>query len=190
MNHLLTLPLTILCCNIPEMSFWITFLTALASWAIVFVTGYWIREQVRLGRKDLKVRLQTNYEEKFEGQTLISERKKLAEQLLEQAQHEEIQESVMNFFESVGLLLRKGYLDKEMVWSGFAFYVIRWWSASKDYIFEERRIQNNDTTIFEDFQYLVDEIYKIEIKKRGLSRAELEPSQNDITRFLNAEKKL
>jgi hypothetical protein len=126
-------------------TWWIA-LTAIASWALVAVTYILVRAQIKLSREDLKVRLQTNYEEKFEGPALISERKKLAEQLIANASHDEIQESVLNFFESVGMLLRRQYLNTDMVWCGFAFHGIRWWSACKDYILQERRIQNNDNT--------------------------------------------
>lgn len=169
--------------------FWVM-LTAIASWFLVGVTWLMIKKQVMLGQTDLKVRLQMSFEEKFGGSNMIEERKKLAGQIIGQTKHEDIQEPILNFFESIGILLRRKYLDREMVWAGFAFYAIRWWSASKDYIFEERRRKNNDNTIFEDFNYLIDELYKIEMQKRSLTRAELEPSQDDIKRFLDEEKNL
>jgi hypothetical protein len=168
---------------------WIS-LTAIASWALVFVTWFLVWRQLRLAREDLKVRLQTSYEEKFDGPALIAERKKLAGQLLTNAAHKDIQEPVMNFFESVGMLLRRRYIDLDMVWSDFSFYAIRWWSASKDYISEERRLQNNDETIFEEFKHLVDALYNFETKKRHLSRAQLEPSKQDLQRFLETERDL
>ena len=121
---------------------------------------------------------------------MIAERKKLADQLLSNASHKDIQEPVINFFESIGIMLRKKYLDKELVWAGFSFYAIRWWSACKDYIDEERRLKKNDITIFEDFQFLVNEMYEFEIKRRSLARTELEPSVNEIKDFLNEEKSL
>ncbi len=188
-------------------TFWVM-LTAIASWALVIVTWRLIKSQIKLGklqldeqrrfaneqldlsRSDLKVRLQVNYEEKFDSETFINERKKLATQLLAKTHHNEIQEPIMNFFESVGLLLRKKYLDPEMVWSGFSFYAIRWWCACKDYISEERQLQHNDGTIFNDFENLVDELYKIEIAQRNLTRAKIEPSRDDIASFLEAEKNL
>jgi hypothetical protein len=169
--------------------FWIS-VTAIASWALVAITWVLVRSQIKLSKEDLRVRLQTNYEEKFDSATLIAERKKLAEQLLTTTPHEDIQEPVINFFESVGMLVRRGYLDPDMVWSGFSFFALRWWSACKDYILEERRIENNDKTIFEEFEKLIDELYKIEIEKRHLSRAELEPSKQDMLRFLKAESNL
>ena len=150
--------------------FWMS-ITAIASLALVAVTWFLVRSQIRLSKEDLRVRLHTNYEEKFDSPALIVERKKLAEQLLTKTPHKEIQESVMNFFESIGMLIRRGYLDTDMVWSGFSFHAIRWWIACKDYILEERRIENNDKTIFDEFEKLVDELYKIEMKERHLSRA-------------------
>lgn len=172
----------------PEI-FWIA-LTAIASWALVLVTWVFLRRQIGISREDLKVRLQTTYEEKFDSPAIIAERKKLAEQLLNKEPHDNIQETVMNFYETIGIFFRRGYLDKEMAWSGFSFYAIRWWSATKDYIFEERKIQNNDSTLFEEFETLVDEFYTLEMNERHLSRAQLEPSPDDLNRFLEAEKKL
>jgi hypothetical protein len=96
----------------------------------------------------------------------------------------------MIFFESIGMLLRKNYLDIDMVLNGFCFYAIRWWSLCKDYILEERRIQNNYKTIFEEFERLVDELYKQEMEERKLTRAELEPTQQDLKRLLEAERNL
>jgi hypothetical protein len=190
---------------------WIS-LTAIASWALVFVTWFVVtkqikkakedmqeqinvsreglREQLQMGRNDLKVRLQISYEDKFDSQSLISERKKLAEQLFTNTPHSDIQETVMNFFESVGMLLRKEYFDLDMAWSAFSFYAIRWWSATKDYIFEERRLEHDDDTIFKDFEEFVDAMYKYETEKRHLSRASLEPSKQDVERFLESEKNL
>ena len=43
----------------------------------------------------------------------------------------------MNFFETVGMYLKRGYFDKEMAWVGFGYYAIRWWAVCKDYVFEE-----------------------------------------------------
>ncbi|MGA2624464.1 MAG: DUF4760 domain-containing protein [Bacteroidota bacterium] len=170
-------------------SIWIS-LTALASWTLVFVTWYLVRRQLQMARDDMKVRLQTTYEEKFDSPALIAERKRLAEQLLSNAPHADMQEVVMNFFESVGMLLRRGYFDLDMAWSAFSFYAVRWWSATKDYIAEERRVENNDTTIFEEFENLVDAMYRFEIEKRHLTRAQLEPSKQDLERFLETEKNL
>jgi len=169
--------------------FWVA-ATAIASWALVASTIVMINKQLSRGRLDLQMRQQSDFEDKFDGTALIAERKKLATQLLSGTTHADIQEAVINFFESVGIMLRKGYLEKEMVWAGFSYFAIRWWSACKDYITEERRLRKNDNTIFEDFQYLVDELYAFEVKRRSMKRIDLEPSVGDIKVFLEEEKNL
>jgi hypothetical protein len=166
---------------------WIS-LTAISSWALVALTFYLVREQIKVARNDLEVHLQTNFEEKFQSQLMIMERKKLATQILSQASHEEIQEPIMNFFETIGMYLKRGYFDKEMAWVGFGYYAIRWWAVCKDYVFEERKRNNNDNTIFEGFESLVDQVFQVEIKDRKLSRAELEPNKDDLNSFLTAER--
>jgi hypothetical protein len=129
-------------------------------------------------------------EEKFDNPVMLAERSKLAKQLLSDAPHDEIQEGVMNFFETVGTMLRKEYLDPDMTWSAFSFFAIRWWSACKHYITTERARQGNDETVFEEFQTLVDRMYEFETKKRKIPRAQLEPCAKDVTQFLNDERKL
>jgi hypothetical protein len=120
---------------------------------------------------------------------MTHERRSLAKNLLNNTPHAQIQEDVMNFFESAGILLRRGYLDKEMAWVGFGYCVFRWWSACKDYILEERR-QNNDETMFEEFEYLVTELYQVESAHRRQPQSQLEPSRNEVTTFLEAERDL
>ena len=149
-----------------------------------------VSQQLKMSRDDLKARLQITYEEKFDSPALVSERKKLAHQLLTNSPHAEIQEAVLNFFESLGMLLRREYIDLDMTWSAFSFHIVRWWSATKDCISEERRRENNDNTIFEEFENLVDAMYKFETEKRHLTRAQLEPSKKDLLRFLKTEKNL
>ena len=102
---------------------------------------------------------------------------------IEQRKHE----SVLDFFETIGLLVRKNCLDAEMVWGNFGYYAIRWGFVCQTYISKERQIKNNDETIFEDFQFLVEEMYKIEQVKRKKSRSDVTPTEQDIEEFLNDE---
>ena len=129
-------------------------------------------------------------EDSFDSPQKVVARKKLAEQLLSGASHDEIQEEIMNFFETIGSLLCRGYLDEELAYGSFSYYGTKWWSACKDYIIEERHRKGDDQTIFEEFQDLVDTFYKIEMKERGKTRAELEASRVDIEIFLKEEKNL
>ncbi len=71
---------------------WIA-LTAISSWALVGVTWIFLNRQINVSRKDSKVRLQIIYEVKFDSSAMIAERKKLAEQLLNNETHESIRGS-------------------------------------------------------------------------------------------------
>jgi hypothetical protein len=96
---------------------------------------------------------------------------------------------VMNFFEDLGMLLRRNYLDREMIWDTFSYYARMWWSACREYIAAERTALNDDT-LFTDFDYLAERISEDEVKKRHKTRAQLEPSPSDLKAFLDAEAKL
>jgi hypothetical protein len=117
---------------------------------------------------------------------LISERKLLARQLLDGATHETINEPVMNFFEDMGMLLRRGFLDRDMLWDTFSYYARMWWTACRDYIATERS-NLHDATLFADFDWLAEQIAEDDVRKRGRTRAEIEPSALDLRAFLEGE---
>jgi hypothetical protein len=64
------------------------------------------------------------------------------------------------------------------------------WAACKDYIAIERANKGGDTTLFSDFGNLVERIYVDEMKKRGKTQAELEPSTVEVQQFLDDETRL
>ncbi len=167
-----------------------TAILAVVTWWLVNVTKTHLSKQNEITKNNLAASLQLKFEDKFDAPFMLSERSKLAEQIISDAQHGDIQEPVIEFFESVGVMVRRGYLDKELAHCSFGHYCIYWWCATKNYIFNERKRQNDDSTIFEEFQNLVDIFYEIEIIKRKLSRAQLEPSTKLIEQFLKDESRI
>jgi hypothetical protein len=163
-------------------------ITAAASWVIIGVTYWAARNQSKDSKNIASVQIIIIYIQQFEGKDMLLERSKLAEQILNKAEHKDIQEPVMDFFETVGLLLRRKILDTEMVWANFAYYAILWEHVCRDYIKEERKLKNNDPTIFADFQYLADEMIKEDMRKRNKKREEIIPTNKDVQEFLNEEK--
>jgi len=162
-------------------------LTAWATVALVFITWLMLRKQLLIAREQMKVELQLKREEEFDSHRLISARATLARQLLASTRHEDINEDLLNFFETVGMLLSRKYLDAEMAGVAFSYYGIRWWIACKDYIVEERKRKDNDDSLFSEFQSLVEVFYKYEMKIRGKSRVEIEPTASAIQTFLREE---
>ncbi len=112
---------------------------------------------------------------------MLAQRKALAHGFLSAVPHDQIQEPVMNFFEDLGLFFRRGYLDKDLVWSTFGFYAVRWWAASYGYIAEERR-RTNDPTVCSEFEALKRRFRELDIEA-GLA----EPTPSELQAFLNDE---
>jgi hypothetical protein len=173
---------------------------AVGTWALVGVTLVLVVVTWRLGRRQiegqlsvareqLRVQFYLELRKQFDS-PLLRERKLLAQQLKAGAAHDEINERVLDFFEDLGMLVRRNYIDREMVWDTFSYYAKGWWSACKDYITVERADKGGDPTLFSDFGDLVEMIYVDEMKKRGKMRAELEPSPLALQRFLDDEGRL
>jgi hypothetical protein len=123
----------------------------------------------------------------FDGAPLILHREQFAAQLLDGKPHEELDQGVFNFFEDVGMLLRRNYLDREMVWETFGHFAKMWWSAGREYLLKEKANMGGDQVLFSGFKYLVEQIYEIDKKKNMKTRVELEPSQSEIRYFLRTE---
>jgi len=156
----------------------------LGTWALVIVTLWVAWQQSRSLRTDLKVRLQLQFSERFDSRAMASDRKRLAEQLLRNAAHDEVAESVMNCFEDLGLFLRLKHLDEELLWNTFGFYVVRWWEACRPYVLEERE-RHRDATLFSDFETLRDRM-----NKRDVEASLHQPTPTEIIAFLEDESRL
>jgi hypothetical protein len=140
-------------------------------------------------RTDLSVRLHMMIEERWDSDSMAVKRSRLAHQLLAKASHDEIQESVMDFFESLAILERLGLVRKELTWNTFRFYATRWWTACRDYIFDERSKQreDNEAMSFTEFEAFAERLKDQEAKERKKARAAIETSADEVRLFLSEE---
>jgi hypothetical protein len=168
---------------------WVGISVAVGTWAVAGFTWWLVKGQLSIAKEQRKIQLFLELRKDFDG-SLLRERQLLARQLLNSTPHDEINETVLNFFEDMGMLLRRDFLDREMIWDTFSYYARMWWSACRDYIAKEREDVGGDETLFTDFDYLVNCIAEDDAKKRGKSRTELEPSTSAIKRFLETEARL
>lgn len=165
--------------------FWVA-LTAFASCASVFVAIYLVKKQLEFSKRDLYIRMQLILEDKFNSKKMREARKGLAQQILDKEDNSELWETTIEFFELQGLLLRKKSLDPEMIWGTFSFYSLRWWEHTKTLI-EYLRTEKDDITLYEDFENLVKEMYKWDVKRRGKNIKDVIPSKSDLEQFLHDE---
>jgi len=100
------------------------------------------------------VKTWVDLEQRFDSQEMKQARKKFAQLLKCYAvtKHDKISETILNFFESVGIAYKEGYLNKKLADSSFSFYAVRYWEAAKAYIDQEQKRQGEDATLFENFK--------------------------------------
>src|SRR5262249_3611704 len=110
---------------------------AVGTWVVAGATLWLVKGQLFTAKEQQKIQLYLELRREFDGH-LLPAREILAGQLLDEKPHEEINETVLNFFEDMGMLLRRGYLNGEMIWDTFGYYARVWWSACGDYIRQER----------------------------------------------------
>jgi len=164
---------------------WIA-LTALGSLIAAIATIYGICKTTKTQKEVASVDILLRYENKFESKKMRKHRKGLASTILNDSKDFVTQgehESVLDFFESIGMLMRKKYLDPESIWVSFGYYIIRWRKVCQNYINHIRTV-HHDNTLYEEFEYLADKICKIEEKKRnGMNSI----SKEELDNFLREE---
>jgi hypothetical protein len=121
-------------------------------------------------------------EEQFRrNQILLGKRRKAAQALQRREFVPELKE-VLDFFEKIGVLMRKGALDQ--VWMCYYNWAIRYWILARKYVSEVRA---KDRTIWMDYEYLYDKLIAIETRKSKRSPNEILPTEASLKRFLSEE---
>jgi hypothetical protein len=96
---------------------------------------------------------------------------------------------IANFFEYIGLLTKRGYLDKDDVWDNFSYYLFDFYADARPMIEAE---QKKDADTFSDLTWLMDQMRTIEDQKHGGRQSHVD--QDDIKDFysgyLNTEETL
>ncbi len=102
----------------------------------------------------------------FQAPDLLNARRLSATALQNHESTEEIDE-VLDFFETLGILVRRNAVDDELAWNYFSHWVFRYAALTKDHI-EDRRKAESDGTYWQEFDFLIKRFTKIEKKKRKL----------------------
>jgi len=103
---------------------------------------------------------------------------------------------VFDFFEDLGILLRKKAIPKDLIWSDYCYWIQRYWTAFKDYVDWVRKPENDDDdTLYCEFQYLFNEIHAYDERRRNPSvltvflrkRKHIGIKQKDVDEFVDEE---
>jgi len=131
---------------------------------------------------DFLIRLEAN----FNAQNMLIQRKQIL-QILKQSPNDfrrmDMCRDVFDFFEEVGLLLRKKVLPIDLVWSDYCAWTLYYWTAFNSYI-KWARDSDDDPTLYCEFEYLYEKMKKYE--KRRVKRA-VTITPEKLAGFINEE---
>jgi hypothetical protein len=164
-------------------------ITAWAGLAAALVAIYGLWAESRRHRFSMGVELILRLEEQFSTRRMYANRRKVACAFQNEKYAEAVNEidEIIDFFEGVGFLVKRGALERKVVWTFFFSYLFRFWHFSKEYIEDER---GHDPTLWTEFVDLYNNLLKIEWADRRKRNAPLQLSQDDLEQFLREETSL
>ncbi len=153
----------------------------------VLVAAIALYYQILRSRFSMNLDLVLKLDDRFNSIEFKKLRAKIAQSILEHGkeQIDDDIEDVFDLFESVGYFVKHRALNKKIVWHTFYVWLHGYWSIGKDYIYL-LRLNKNDNTLYEDFQWLHNKLLMIERVKTKKQEPEL-LSQKEMTEFFEEE---
>lgn len=161
-------------------------LSAVAATVAVLVAIATLTIQGRRARTLLRIDVLFRFDNQFNSEQFRKIRSSAAFAVSKKAEDFRDVDEVLDFFDTMGLMARKGALDLEMVWSTFYLLVDGWWNATAGYV---RESQADDELTWEYFVELWQSLTKIEKKKTGSNESSLTWSREEVTWFIDNEQK-
>ena len=161
-------------------------LTALGSWALVLCALYAVWRQTKVTRDTTSVQLFLNVSNQYQLPEMRRLRGKFAKSLLSSKNKEDMDESVLEFFETLAHLTRRGMLERQMVWNTFSIESRIYWFAAEPYV-RTLRGKYNDPTLYEELEWLNRTMVKMETARRHKTEAEVQVTPDQRDDFLRSE---
>jgi hypothetical protein len=115
---------------------------------------------------------------------MVTYRRLVAEKRLKGTEYPDEVQHILDFFETIGLLVRRGYLDLDDVWNALSYWMLYAYADFRDDIEQEQR---DDRTYYTDFCSLIQNLQEIEKREGG---TEGHPSKDEIADFWHDETKV
>src|SRR5260370_11659281 len=143
--------------RIPGPDFWTAVFTGiLAATAVVaLIVGY---RQLKEFQAEGQVQHLLALDQKFDQEPMLTYRRGLAEKRLKNEEDPDELYPLLDFFELVGLLVNRGYLDESDVWNTFSYSVFVLNADARQII---KHNQRDDHTAYEEFSLLVERLQRI-----------------------------
>ena len=115
---------------------------------------------------------------------MLKARRLAAKALKSKALKSEDADDVLDYFEMIGLLVRRGALDEHVVWHNFFYWIHRYCLSAQEHI---TNIQSEDPTIWADLVELHKRLVLIEKRERRCTDSKLQLNKKELTEFLDEE---
>ena len=148
--------------------------------AVAAVIAIWM--QNKSFKANLTADLAMRLEDRFASEEYKEIRSRAARALKNHIDEEEA-EDAFDFFETVGLLVRRKALDAEVVHSLFFHWINVYWTAGSHYI-PRRRVKSK--SLWKDFSALYVKVLELEKKEDPYSE-DISLSKEDLARYLDDE---
>jgi hypothetical protein len=162
-------------------------LVSAAATLVIAITGVWAliyaSKQLKQAHEAEKVKHLVEFVAEFDREPMVRWRKTVAEQRLRGVEFPDETLRLFDFFETIGLLVRRGYLDADDVWCSFSYWMFNVYADFRDDIEQNRR---DDEHYYGDFCALVEQLRAIEHDRECSDDC---PSKDEIHEFWKDEAK-
>ena len=158
---------------------------SLTAWAAVltaFVAALALWVQLRSSRFVQGIDLLLRLDDRFNSGDMLVARQRAAKGFLEGT--DVYVDPILDFFEMLGMLVRKRAIDDQMVWHSFFFWFNSYWHLATARIAMKRTA---DHTVWAEAAYLYRRLVILEREQRSCSEDATVPSNDTLSMFLTAE---
>jgi hypothetical protein len=173
----------------------IAFIAVVVSGLTVIFSRRTSKEQAQTAERQrltASAALLTTVANSYESRDMRERRQKFARRLLRHRDKIDLydEDSVFDFFEEIGYLVRRGVLDAEMVWNHFFWQLERYYVAVRkpDDLIQKARDKHEFSTLYSEAEWLFKELSSVRKKCTGSTYHR--PGDQAVENFLNYESNL
>jgi hypothetical protein len=148
-------------------------------------------KQIKEARDEARIQHLDNLVRQFDQSPLVDSRKRLALKRIDQKRGAVLpldpedppseMYAVLNFFDYVGLLEKRGYLNTDDVWDALGYWMFPFYADARPVIDLEKK---DDPDFYANFSRLMDGLEAIELQRHG---RQYHPSQTELFEFYSDE---
>lgn len=142
-----------------------------------------VRRQSELSRFNAGLASLWQLRAEWSGEEMLDVRGGAAAALLEGRGSDDV-DAVLDFFDEVAFLMRRGAVDEELVWYQFYWPMVHYWAASRGYAGEVRQ---REPTAWAQLDAMMPELLAGEARRTGRSTEDVMPGRAAMREFLEGE---